>query len=418
MISDVIVFMWLKGKGYVPAARVTNPVQRNRLGFKYGKKYTALPNSIPVDPVTLPLFRSEQVFTTTDIPMFSALRDMAPDKWGRKLIYLMAGKHSETLSELDILTAIHSKHRIGALAFGRSPDEGPVSMASWAKDSVQVLRLEDLDRIVQVIEAVDNVEDDDEMDALRLTLPEDDFLQALASSLSLGGGRPKALVFKNGEQFIAKFSKRGDLWNEPRIEYATMTLAKKCGIQTVDVELLNVHGTSVLLVKRFDRDNDMEPKHFVSGFTMKNVPEDGAWGSYQDLAQIARQYADFGAGPELFRRMVFNIICANVDDHLRNHAFFVDRNSVSLTPAYDIVPTQIRVKEKFLALGCGFHGRVATIENALSEVEPFGLRQNQAQKIVDDIVCSTVMWRKHFADCGVTKRELEELESRFDAVNC
>lgn len=415
--SDIIVFMWIKGRGYVPAAKIIRPNDaHNRLEFGYGAKYLKSPDSVPVDPVSLPLFGPPSVFSTSRIPMFSALRDMAPDKWGRKLIYLMAGRHSQTLTELDILTAVHSKNRIGALAFGRSPSEDPVSLAAWADGTAQTLRLADLDHVVRVIEAVDEVEDDDEMDELRKTLPENAFLQALASSLSVGGGRPKALFSENGNEYIAKFSKRGDLWDEPRIEFATAQLAKKCGIKTVDMDLISYNNTSVLLVRRFDRDQDGEPNHFVSGFTMLNVPEDGEWGSYQDLAQVARRHGDSSAGLELFRRMVFNILCSNVDDHPRNHAFFVDRHGVRLTPAFDIVPTQIRVREKLLALGCGRYGREASLNNALSETSAFGLQYQQAQQIVFEAVKVSKTWKTCFKENGVTDREISELEFRFSDI--
>lgn len=415
--SDIIVFIWLKGKGYVPAAKIIKHNDaRSCLEFGYGARYLKSASSIPVDPVCLPLFGLSSVFSASNIPMFSALGDMVPDKWGRKLFSLMAGRHSQALTELDILTAVHSEKRIGAIAFGRSPSDGPVSFATWADGTAQTLRLADLERVVKVVEAIDEVEDDDEIDHLRKILLEDAFFKALTSSLNVGGGRPKVLISENGNEYICKFPKRGDLWNEPRIEFATMQLAKKCGIKTADTELISCNNTCVLLVKRFDRDQDCEPRHFVSGFTMLNLPEEGELGSYQDLAQVARSHGDSFAGPELFRRMIFNVLCSNIDDHLRNHAFFVDRYGVNITPAYDIVPTQARIREKSLALKCGFYGREASLNNVLSETSAFGLQYSQAQQIVFDMIKTMKKWKTCFKENGVTDREISDLEFRFGDV--
>lgn len=309
----------------------------------------------------------------------------------------------------------HEK-RIGAIAFGRSPSDGPVSFATWADGTAQTLRLADLERVVKVVEAIDEVEDDDEIDHLRKILLEDAFFKALTSSLNVGGGRPKVLISENGNEYICKFPKRGDLWNEPRIEFATMQLAKKCGIKTADTELISCNNTCVLLVKRFDRDQDCEPRHFVSGFTMLNLPEEGELGSYQDLAQVARRHGDSFAGPELFRRMIFNVLCSNIDDHLRNHAFFVDRYGVNITPAYDIVPTQARIREKSLALKCGLYGREASLNNVLSETSAFGLQYSQAQQIVFDMIKTMKKWKTCFKENGVTDREISDLEFRFGDV--
>lgn len=108
--SDIIVFIWLKGKGYVPAAKIIKHNDaRSCLEFGYGARYLKSASSIPVDPVCLPLFGLSSVFSASNIPMFSALGDMVPDKWGRKLFSLMAGRHSQALTELDILTAVHSE---------------------------------------------------------------------------------------------------------------------------------------------------------------------------------------------------------------------------------------------------------------------------------------------------------------------
>jgi len=410
---DIVVFIWLPGKGYTPAALLTEYRTEKYCTLGYGQRYIRRPDAIPLDPASFPLTMSGPI-TNQRGKKISALRDAAPDKWGRKVLGLMAGQHAATLTETDILIATHSHNRIGALAFGQSASEGPKSMAPWAADSVFSAPKDNLEQIARVVAKVDELDDDDDLNELRTTLPEDAFMQALASSLSVGGGRPKVLVEMEDGDYIAKFSKRGDPWNEPRIEHATMTLAAQCGISVAHTRMKETSAGSILLVKRFDRTEQGEPRHFISGFTLNpNISEEGDWGSYQDLAQLARQHEDTFAGPELFRRMVFNALCSNVDDHPRNHAWFVGPQGINITPVYDVVPTQTRFREYALALRCGKEGRRATLPNVLSWPEPFGLRPDEAKDIAMDIVEIMSGWQEHFASCGVTTRDISELEYRF-----
>jgi serine/threonine-protein kinase HipA len=415
--GPIYIFVWLKGRGYVPAALLAEYAGGRRCTLGYGRNYAVLPDAIPIDPVSLPLYMPQVAVTPPGTSIFPALRDAAPDKWGRKLLGLLAGRPAGTLTEVEVLTAAHSRNRIGALAFGGSPD-GPASMAAWATGEVFSLHEADLGRVARVVAEVDRVDDDATLDALRRRLPEEVFLRALASSLSVGGGRPKALVSVDGVECIAKFPKRGDVWNEPRVEHATMTLAARCGIAAARTRVEEVDGVGVLLVRRFDRDEDGEPVHFVSGFTLnRRISEDGDWGSYQDLAQVARQHGDERAGHELFRRMAFNVLCRNVDDHPRNHAFFVRRSGISMTPVFDVVPAQVGFRQPELALACGRMGREASIENVLSMPEPFGLRRGEAEAMVADMRREMQDWRAHFTECGVSGPDIALLEDRFALVS-
>lgn len=323
----------------------------------------------------------------------------------------MAGRAPGTLSEFEVLTAAHHPQRMGALAFGPTPD-GPASLALWATGDAFCMVPEDLGRVAAIVARVDEFEDDEDLDELRDGMPEDAFLAALASSLSLGGARPKAMVTLDGASWIAKFSKHGDPWREPVVEHATMTLAARCGITVASTRLMELDGHFVLLVERFDRQHDGS-RHVISGFTVTGAEKDGDWGSYQNLAEQARRLGDAQSGPEIFRRMAFNALCSNRDDHLRNHAFFVTGKAIAMTPAYDLVPSSIRFRQWDLSLRCGLEGRAATRSNILSNVRPFGLSQSEATRIWEEMRETTAGWREHFAGHGVKKREMEELRHRF-----
>lgn len=411
--TETTVYMYLPGDGYVPAGILEYDPAHEQSIFAYGRRYVERPNAIPVDPIRLPLSFSGKATTKRRVQMFNVFRDAAPDRWGRKVLSLQAGRPAQTLSEIEILTAHHSPHRIGALAFGPTPTSGPMSMASWA--SKEDLFARDKDQLQDLAEIITLIEDTDEedLDKLRESLPDDAFMKALTSIYSVGGARPKAMVEFDGELWIAKFPKGDDAWNEPLIEHATMTLAAKCGIDVAKTKTIDLGDISILLVKRFDRDTLGNPLHIISGFTIMDVTEDGDWGSYQDLALAARQLGDEMAAEELFRRMCFNALCANTDDHPRNHAFFVERGRVRLTPAYDVVPRQIQASSYDLALRCGKYGTDTSTRNLLSMTALFGLSAGSAAEILEDIREVVADWRSHFGEAGVSNRDLMTLEHRF-----
>lgn len=402
--EQAVVFMSLPGQGYVPAGLLTHEADYS---FRYGKRYLERPDAIALDPLRLPLTHTRY----RSAGLFSALRDASPDRWGRKVLGLMSGRAAGNLSEFEILTAMHHSRRMGALAFGPTPEK-PESFASWASGEVFCPPARELERIARLVARIEDASDDEAVQALRASLPGDTLLAALASSLSLGGARPKVQIEMDGALWIAKFSKRGDPWREPVVEHATMTLAAACGVQVAFTRLIEVGGQPVLLVRRFDRD-ESGARHVLSGFTVAELEEDGDWGSYQGLAESARRLGAGGSGQEIFRRMVFNALCSNRDDHPRNHAFFVSRRGIEMTPAFDLVPASIRFARWELSLECGEEGRLASASNLLSRVVPFGLTPRQAREIWEEMRTICSRWREHFGACGVTAREMEELRHRF-----
>jgi serine/threonine-protein kinase HipA len=418
MISSLLkatVYIYLPKDGYVPAGLLKFDPARESCSFGYGRKYVDRPNAIPIDPVTLPLSLAGEKHSQPGEALFAAIRDAAPDSWGRKILSLMAEKHGQTLNEFELLTAGFTDNKIGGLAFGPSPQSGPQSMAPWFEKQTFVRATEDLNKISQVVHLVDSAEED-ELDELRQKLPYDEFIRALALSPSVGGGRPKCLYRHNGLDFIVKFSKVDDHWDEPVVEHATMTLAAKCDICVAQTSVQSLERGHCIFVRRFDRNEKGKPLHFISGYAVGDIVETGDWKSYQHLALESRRYGDPDAGEELFRRMIFNMICSNIDDHPRNQAFFVSRNRIAITPAYDIVPTSWSFKEYTMALRCGKHSKQASLENALSEIPSFGISQDRAEEIVERILNTCRNWREHFRDQGVADKDIVQLEDRFRLV--
>lgn len=266
------------------------------------------------------------------------------------------------------------------------------------------------------VRMVDKISDD-EVDRIKESLPVDDLFQIFIPSLSpAGGARPKALVDYDGVEWIAKFPKRGDFWDEAVIEHACMTLAAQCGVNVAQTRVVEYEGINILLVKRFDKSRDGEPLHIISGFTLNDWMEDQEWGSYQTMAESARRYGAVNSGEQIFRRMVVNICCANSDDHPKNHAFFVQRDHIALTPAYDIVPCRFEHNAYNLALGVGKQGRAATLENALSNVAAFGLTPSEARAILTEITGTFSDCKPHFKQCGVQPKDLTRVSKVFQHI--
>jgi serine/threonine-protein kinase HipA len=210
----------------------------------------------------------------------------------------------------------------------------------------------------------------------------------------------------------------------PAIEYATLRMARECGLVVPEVRLVRLPGDrTATLVERFDRRGTQagfERVHFVSGLTMLGLDgSESSRASYADLARAIEQRGVAGEvardRTELFRRMVFNVLVSNDDDHLRNHGFLLDatRRGWRLSPAYDVVPRPQVAHDRHLALGVGPRGRLATLDNAVDGSGQFGLTARAAAEIVDRMAGVVREWRTLFAASGVDDREMDPVATAF-----
>jgi len=396
MTSEEVYVFLRTDAAYRPIGLLTR-TGREGYHFRYGNRYLEDPAAFSIDPVRLPLC-ADEFFSNG---LFNVFLDACPDAWGRKLLGLMRGSDAGELTDFEALTAAHSPDRTGALAFGPTPRQ-PESMSSWAKPSGTPATQGDIELLAR---SVKDAESGRQAEV-------SDFLKAFLPSFTLGGARPKAGFSHEGALWIAKFPMDGDIWNEPLVEYGTMLLAEKCGIRIPEVKRLETSLGTVLLVKRFDRKGSAA-RHVISGFTLGDLREDGDWGSYQAMAEKARRYGAVADGEEIFRRMVFNALCNNSDDHPRNHAFFVDAGGVGMTPAFDVLPSARLYTVRELALACGTGGRVVSTENLLSDVAPFGVSSAAAETVFKEVMGRVAGWEEHFAKLGLGSRELELLAARM-----
>jgi len=323
-----------------------------------------------------------------------AVEDARPDRWGERVIQYL--EKPTRLSPMEFLY-LAGDERFGALGVSAAED------AYVPYNAAGLPTLRDVDQIHDLVRRVlDNEPIPPELKRL------------LAPGTTLGGARPKALVHIDGEQWLVKFGDPGDPIDAALVEHATMTLARKAGINVAPTRALRLTDSHAVAVRRFDRTGTR--RSFAQTALVALRAEASLYG-YPELAQLLRRRApaDRAAAQmrELFRRMVFNILIDNTDDHEKNHAFVMDdRQHLHLSPAFDVLPTaqglgyqQIRV---------GRDNVDSTLANALSEVPLFGLGASAARADVAAVARVCAQWKKHFKDTGVTARDIEYLAQFID----
>jgi serine/threonine-protein kinase HipA len=389
------------GRFTLTADRRGTPIGR----FVYGRLYLARPDAVPLDPVELKL-ASRTYETTAMKGVFGALRDAGPDYWGRRVIERRAGKPA--LSEMDYLL-YSPDDRAGALGFGlnRTP---PAPRRTFN----QTL---DLAKLQQVADAIVK-EEDIPADA---TTGQIEDLMLIGTSL--GGGRPKTVVEDDVALWVAKFNHPADRWNNARVEHAMLELARTCGLTTSENRVVEVAGRDVLLVKRFDREKTVDGylrARMVSALTLLRAEDThqsrDRW-SYVALAEEVRRVCAEPAenAAELFRRMGFNALISNIDDHPRNHAIIAKDRDWKLSPAYDLTPTApVSIERRDLAMICGDQGRLASAENLLSQSARFLLEKDQAAAILNGMEERVrAIWYGVTRGAGVSEKDCEAISGAF-----
>lgn len=371
--------------------------------FVYGKSYLARQDAVEIDPVELKL--STETYETARLEgMFGALRDSGPDYWGRRVIEKHAGKPK--LGELDYLLE-SPDDRAGALGFGLG-QEPPAPKRNFNKTF-------ELAKIQSIADALmkDEIANVD-ADAVQVQ-------ELMLLGTSMGGARPKTVVEDGDSLWIAKFSRPDDRWNNPRVEHAMLELARRCGISAAASSVTAIAGKDVLLVKRFDREKIADGyarARMISGLTVLRAEEAvrDRW-SYVLLAEELRRVVAEPKkdAPELFRRVCFNALISNIDDHPRNHALIARDRGWKLSPAYDLTPSPVIAQDRRdLALDCGDIGRFANAKNLLSQHARFLLEENEAKAIVTKMAEQVrKTWHDVVRGVGVSAKDADAISGAF-----
>jgi len=406
--TECFVYITLPGETEsVTAGRfeLTKDRRGNALGrFVYGKSYLARGNAVAVYPIELKL--SGETYETARLNgVFGALRDAGPDYWGRRVIEKHAG--AAQLGELDYLLN-SADDRAGALGFGLN-QQPPAPRRKFNK-TIELAKLQ------EIAEALMREEDVRTGEAAQVQ-------DLMLIGTSMGGARPKAVVEDGEGLWIAKFNRPDDRWNNTRVERAMLELARTCGVSVATSRVETIGGKDVLLVKRFDRektDKGYRRARMISGLTLLRAEEAAEmrdrW-SYVLLAEELRRVVEEPKrdAPELFRRMVFNALISNIDDHPRNHAVIAKDRNWKLSPGYDLTPSPVIAQDRRdLAMDAGDQGRFANAKNLLSQRARFLLDEQDARAIVSDMserVRAT--WYDVVRAQGVSEKDAETIRGAF-----
>ncbi|WP_343741833.1 HipA domain-containing protein [Herbaspirillum huttiense] len=377
-----------------------------RLG--YGKHYVAHPDALSLDPVHLPLQTDLHTVRRRRDGSFGVLSDAGPNAWGVRLTASINRQYGRPQPETPVDWFIHCWHfGSGCLGFSEHHSVLPVP----GNRPEPLSRLDE--RQTHAIEALTG-DPDSELDeeALRLFFP----------GASLGGVRPKTVVLHEGREAIVKFSRLDDRFDVPTVEYATLRLAHQAGIDVPHFELVTLGSRSLLLLTRFDRTDDGRRLHYLSANSLIDIDQVDpgllrSRYSYAGIAEALRPLDDYAVqdAHALYRRMVFNILIGNVDDHMRNHALLRDtRGRYRLSPAFDLLP---HLDAAYLpqSIGVGDHGAASTTINALSQSRRFLLTPVEARTIIEEVRSCVAGWRTLFAECGVSRTDLQLLGTCIDA---
>lgn len=391
--SDSLYLWWL---GQPDAPRLIGELRMARqtkgVSLRYAPAWLTSGFALSED---LPLIDRE-FFPLEKETAVGAVDDARPDRWGERVIRFV--DKPPRLSVLDFL--FYAGHeRFGALGVSVSPD---VYLARGMGPLPQLADAEEIERLVQQVLAGEPIEQHKR--------------RLIAPGATLGGARPKALLNLEGHPWVLKFNEPGESVDTPLIEHATLTLAMQAGIRVACTMPVKVHQGHALAAKRFDREGGLRRHALSAHVALKAARTDLG---YPELAQWLRRRGVTAGGlhlaqmQELFRRMVFNILIDNTDDHEKNHVLLMtDSGEYELSPAFDVLPSGQALG--YQQMRVGVKAADSTLENALSECSQFGLKKPQATEQVRAVCAVVSRWKEHFAQSGVLAGDIESLAHQID----
>jgi serine/threonine-protein kinase HipA len=361
------------------------------VSLRYGAEWIARGFALSED---LPLVAEEFLPREKDTAA-GAVDDARPDRWGERVIRLL--DKPPRLSLLEYLY-FAGDDRFGALGVSTSSDQYVPRQTSPLPVLADASAIHDLVRKVLADEPIPAA-----------------YKRLLAPGVTMGGARPKALLEIEGEQWVVKFSD-DDPADTPLIEHASMTLASKAGIRVARTQPIRLVDGHAVAIKRFDRAGRRRLHVLSANVALKAASETLG---YPELAQLLRRRgvvagdANLAQMRELFRRMVFNILLDNTDDHEKNHVLLAnDAQQYELSPAFDVLPSGQALG--YQQMRVGVEGADSTLENALSMSNQFALKKDEAAAEVAAVSKIVGTWQKHFAACGVRRRDIDAYALQID----
>jgi serine/threonine-protein kinase HipA len=379
--------------------------------FEYDRPWLEQPEVFSFDP-DLALAAGHQ-YPAPQRKNFGIFLDSAPDRWGRVLMQRRENaraRHEKrkprALTEWDFLLGVHDETRLGALRFREEPNSSFIdSDAQFAAPPLTSLR----ELQAASLQFEKHIDDEDN------PLYEKWLTQLFAPGSSLGGARPKASVRDEaGTLCMAKFPSRNDTRDMGGWELVAHSLARKAGIMVSDARPLRFAESpyTTFLVKRFDRTARGGRLAFVSAMTLTQHTDGEPGASYLELVDLLQtRGADTRADCiQLFRRVVFNILIHNTDDHLRNHGFFIDEGGIRLSPAYDVNPS---IDRQELMLAINEMETACDVSIAMEASRDYGLNAREAADVLTQVRNAVAGWREEATRLNIPKAEQDLMVNAF-----
>jgi serine/threonine-protein kinase HipA len=398
--------------------------------FQYDPAFVR--SGIEIAPVRMPLRTQPYSFPGLPQDAFNGLpgllADSLPDRWGTALVNAWLASQGREQSSFDVVQRLcYSGTRgVGALEFQPAQEPTPTAAADLHLDALVRLASEVLAERSEFVAELSENPDEEAMKAI------------LAVGSSAGGARPKAFIAYNdatgqvrsgqvevGEGFrhwLLKFdgvSRAGDHgladpqgWGA--VEYAYSQMAKLAGIEMTECRLLEENGRRHFMTRRFDRPDGGGKLHMqtVAALEHASYNEPGTYSYEQVLLLIRRLGLGTPVVEQQFRRMVFNVVARNQDDHVKNIAFLMGRDGAwSLAPAYDVIwawkPGNPWLDSHQMSISGKRDGFTVADLRAVARIA--GLKRGRAEAVLAEVSDVVAGWREIAAEVGVEERMAEQI---------
>lgn len=401
--------------------------------FEYNSKF--IQNGWDLSPIKMPISHGAQIYSFPELRkgrnetedsfkgLPGLLSDALPDKYGNRLIntwLVQQGRNENSMNPVEKLCFIGARG-MGALEFE----------PAQIKTNTKNFSLE-LDGLVEVAKKMLH-----EREAFLTNLSKDEekaMMEILKIGTSAGGARPKAVVaynpqtgeVKSGQGNVPKGfahwllkldgvseEQFGESSGWGRVEYAYFLMAKDCKIEISESRLLEENGRAHFMTKRFDRDGNIK-HHTQSLCGLQHYDFNDMYGySYEQVFQTMRLLRlTYPEAEQMFRRMVFNVLATNYDDHTKNFSFILKKDEPwRLSPAYDLCfsfdPTNHWVNKQTLSV----NGK--RLEITKDDLMTIARNNNikKGEKIIDEINSVIKSWNKYATKAKV-KNNLKEKINR------
>ncbi len=421
-INTARVNLW----GILVGAVLWNP-EKGFAAFEFDKRF--LDKGLDLAPLKMPLSESRRgiIFEFRDLPkdtfkgLPGMLADALPDNFGNRIIDAWLARQGRTPQSFGPIERLcyTGKRAMGALEFEPSYDS--------VEQSVPV----EVSELLKLVQEVTN--ERSELIGSLAAKPSEALLNIIRVGTSAGGNRPKAVIALNDQRgeirsgqvdapegfdhWVLKFdgvtdTSLADPAGYGRIEYAYHKMAVASGIEMTECRLFEENGRAHFMTRRFDRPRNGGKLHMqtLSAITHFDFNDPGAY-SYEQAFQVMRELKlPYKDAEQQFRRMVFNVVARNQDDHTKNISFLMNKSGEwRLSPAYDVIYSYNPSGRWTSMHQMSINGKRDNFTR--DDLHAVGREMNikPSNRIIDEIIEAVSTWPDFAKDAGVERLQIEAI---------